>query len=56
MWALAGQMESLFKTWERKILRKIYNTMKDENGWRIRNNDELQVMYRKPDIVKKKLK
>jgi hypothetical protein len=28
MWALAGQMKSLFKTWELKILRKIYNPIK----------------------------
>jgi hypothetical protein len=26
--------------------------MKDQNGWRIRTNDELQVMYRKPNIVR----
>jgi hypothetical protein len=26
-------------------------TVKDQNGWRIRTNDELQVMYRKRNIV-----
>jgi hypothetical protein len=31
--------------------RNIYGPIKDPNGWRIRNNDELQVMYRKPNIV-----
>jgi hypothetical protein len=25
--------------------------VEDQNGWRIRTNDELQVMYRKPNIV-----
>jgi hypothetical protein len=25
--------------------------LKDQNGWRIRTNDELQVIYRKPNIV-----
>jgi hypothetical protein len=44
-------MESSLKTWERKILRKIYGSIKDQNGWRIRTNDELQVVYRKPNIV-----
>jgi hypothetical protein len=24
--------------------------MKDQNGWKIRTNDELQVMYGKPNI------
>jgi hypothetical protein len=44
-------MKSALKIWERKILRKVYGPIKDQNGWRIRNNDELQVMYRKPNIV-----
>ena len=38
------------KTWELNILRKIYGPIEDQNGWRIRTN-ELQVMYRKPNIV-----
>jgi len=25
--------------------------MKDQNGWRIRTNDELHVTYREPNIV-----
>jgi hypothetical protein len=44
-------MKSARKTWERKILRKIYGPIKDRNGWRMRTNDELQVMHRKPSIV-----
>jgi hypothetical protein len=43
-------MKSSLKTW-RKIVRKIYGPIKNRNGWRIRNIDELQVMYRKPNIV-----
>jgi hypothetical protein len=27
------------------------NTKKDPNAWRIRTNDELQVLYRKQNIV-----
>jgi hypothetical protein len=44
-------MKSVLKTWERKILRKIYGPIKDQNGRRIPTNDELQVMYKKPNIV-----
>jgi hypothetical protein len=36
---------------ERKILRKIYGSMKGQNSWRIRTNGELQVVNRKPDIA-----
>jgi hypothetical protein len=35
----------------REIIRKIYGPIKDQNGSRIRTNDELQVMYRIPNIV-----
>jgi hypothetical protein len=37
--------------WQRKIQRKIYGPIKDQNLWRIWTNDELQVMYRKPNIL-----
>ena len=30
--------------------------MKGQNGWRIRTNDELQVMYREPNIIANKSK
>jgi hypothetical protein len=51
-WAMTEEMKSALKTWERKILQKIYGPMKDRNGWGIQTNDELQVMYRKPNVVK----
>jgi hypothetical protein len=50
-WAMTEQKKSPLKTWKRKILRNIYGPIKDQNGWRIRTNDELQVMCRKPNIV-----
>jgi hypothetical protein len=50
-WAITEQMKSSLKTWKLKILRNIYGPIEDQNGWRIRTNDELQVMYRKPNIV-----
>jgi hypothetical protein len=36
-------MKSTLKTWERRILRKIYGPIKCQNGWKIRSNGELQV-------------
>jgi hypothetical protein len=44
-------MKSCIKTWECKMLRKVRGPVKDQNGWRIQTNDELQVICRKPDIV-----
>jgi hypothetical protein len=44
-------MKSSLKTWERKILRKIYSPIRDQDSWRIQINDEFQAMYRKPNIV-----
>ena len=43
-------MKSFFETWERKILRKLYGRIRDQNASRI-ENDELQGIYRKPNIV-----
>jgi hypothetical protein len=50
-WAVTAQMKSSLSTSGRKILRKIYGPIKDPNGWKIRSNDELQVLYRKPNTV-----
>jgi hypothetical protein len=48
---MTEQMKSALKTWEPKIVRKIYGPIEDQNGWKKRNNDELQVGYRKTNIV-----
>jgi hypothetical protein len=34
----------MFNVWERKILRKIFGAKKEENEWKIRNNQELRNM------------
>jgi hypothetical protein len=44
-------MKSSAKTWESKIQRKIYGSMKDRNSWRNRTSDEWQVMYNKSNIL-----
>jgi hypothetical protein len=48
---MTQQIKSSLKTCEWKILRKIYGPIKDQIGWRIRTNDEMQVVYRQPNIV-----
>jgi hypothetical protein len=37
---------------ERQILRRIYGPVETEEGWRIRNSDELKKLMRGNDIVK----
>jgi hypothetical protein len=39
------------RTWERKILRKIYGPVYDNEIWRIRTNKELMALYQELDIV-----
>jgi hypothetical protein len=48
---MTEQMKSILRTWERKMLRKIFGSMKSQNGCGIRTNDELQVTHRKRNIV-----
>jgi hypothetical protein len=38
-------------TWERKIFRKIYGLKCEQGVCRIRNNLEIQNMYKSPDIL-----
>jgi transcription termination factor 2 len=41
----------MLMTWERKILRKIYGSTKENGQWRIKTNEELITKYKTPDIV-----
>ena len=38
-------------TWERRILRKIYGSTKENGQWRIKTNSELINKYKSQDIV-----
>ena len=40
------------RTFERKILRKIYGPVREAEGWRVRYNHELQELIQGKDIVK----
>jgi hypothetical protein len=43
--------KKMLMTWERKILRKIYGSTKENGQWRITKNEELITKYKAPDIV-----
>jgi hypothetical protein len=44
--------ERVLAVFERKILRKIYGTVKEHELWRIRRNDELEDMIKGENIVR----
>jgi hypothetical protein len=49
-WALKGRNEQQLRIFERKILRKIFGPVQDENGiWRIRKNRELNELIGNAD-------
>jgi hypothetical protein len=51
-WTLTKSDENLLRTFERKILRKIYGPIQEGDTWRIRNNEELNRSIKGEDIVK----
>jgi len=52
-WTLPQTSEQELKTFERKILRKIYGPVNDEGYWRRRYNAELILLYQDVDVIKK---
>ena len=52
-WTMTQRKKSSLKTWERKILRKMYGQIKGQNGWRLRTNGELQIMCFNDDTCRK---
>ena len=52
-WTLTSRNEQQLRILERKILRKIFGLVQDENGiWRIRKNHELYELVGNADIVR----
>jgi uncharacterized phage-like protein YoqJ len=49
---LQREDENNLKRFERKIIRKIYGPTKQEEQWRIRNNEEIDEILKKADIVR----
>jgi len=50
MGRVTEQIKSSIKTEAENATKDVW-PQKNQNGWRICSNDELQVMYRKPNIV-----
>jgi hypothetical protein len=50
-WVLTKKDEALIGTWERKVLRKIFEPVNERNVRRIRSNQELRCMYQDLDLV-----
>jgi hypothetical protein len=51
-WTLTMEEEGVLAVFERKILRKIYGPVKENEGRRIRRNDELEDIIKGENIVK----
>jgi hypothetical protein len=50
-WTLSKNSENALRTFERKILRRIYGPVQDNSQRRIRYNKELYELYGEPDLV-----
>jgi hypothetical protein len=44
--------ENILQRFERKIIRRICGPVRQGRGWRIRNNEEIDNIIRKKDIVR----
>jgi hypothetical protein len=51
-WAINRYNEDKVATFERKVLRKIYDPICDNGRWRIRCNNELYQFFGEPGIIK----
>jgi hypothetical protein len=51
-WTLTSEIGNALRTFERKILRKIFGPVQDRRGWRIRYNEELRELIKNEDIVR----
>ena len=51
-WTLTMEEERALAVYERKILRKMYGPMKENELWRTRQNDELEDIIKGENIVR----
>ena len=51
-WTLTMEEERVLAVFERKILRKIYGPVKENELWRTRQNDELEAIIKGENIVR----
>ena len=51
-WTLTMQEERALAVFERKILWKIYGPVRENKLWRIRQNDELEDIIKRENIIR----
>jgi hypothetical protein len=51
-WVLKDDDENDLRRFERKIIRKIYGPIKQEEQWRMRNNKEIDEILKEEEIVR----
>jgi hypothetical protein len=51
-WTLTMEEETALVVFERKILRRIYGPVKENESWRIRRNDELEAIIKGKNIIR----
>jgi len=51
-WTLSMEQERALAVFERKILRKIYEPVKENELWRIRRSDELEAIIKGENVVR----
>jgi hypothetical protein len=52
VWALKKEDKNTLRSSERKIIRKIYGSIKQGEQWRIRNTEEIDKMLKKEHTVR----
>jgi hypothetical protein len=51
-WTMKKEDENILRRFERKIIRRIYGLVRQGREWRIRNNEEIDNIIRKKDVVR----
>jgi hypothetical protein len=52
VWTMKKEGENILRRFERKIIRTIYGPVRQGMEWRTRNNEEIDNILRKEDIVR----
>jgi hypothetical protein len=51
-WTLTVTEENILRMFERKIIRKVYGSVMENNIWRVRHNEEINTLLKGEDIVR----
>jgi hypothetical protein len=51
-WTVKKGDENILRRFERKIIRRIYSAVRQGREWGIRNNEEIDNIIRKKDVVR----